>query len=256
MDSMQYLKKTYPYLLIGCLSACTTQAPDIRERDYFINDLISQMSLEEKIGQMTLYTSGWDVTGPVLNENYRADILAGRCGNLFNAHTVVYNRELQKMAVEQTRLKIPLLFGYDVIHGYKTIFPIPLAEACTWNLDLIRESARLAAREATAAGLNWTYAPMVDITRDPRWGRISEGAGEDSYLGSLIARARTEGFQGESLSDPYPGCLCQTFCRLWSSGSRKGLRYCRSVRKNPERSVPASIQGRTGCWCCHDHDFL
>jgi len=166
------------------------------------------MTLEEKIGQMTLYTSGWDVTGPVLNANYREDILAGRCGNLFNAHTVAYNRELQKMAVGQTRLKIPLLFGYDVIHGYKTIFPIPLAEACSWDLDMIRRSAQLAAREAASAGLNWAYAPMVDICRDPRWGRIAEGAGEDTYLGALIAAARTKGFQGDSLSDPLTLAAC------------------------------------------------
>jgi len=166
------------------------------------------MTLEEKIGQMTLYTSGWDVTGPVLNASYRKDILTGRCGNLFNAHTVSYNRELQKIAVENTRLKIPLLFGYDVIHGYKTIFPVPLAEACSWDLELIEKSARLAAKEAASAGLNWTFAPMVDIARDPRWGRVTEGAGEDPYLGGLIAAARTRGFQGDSLSDPLTLAAC------------------------------------------------
>ncbi len=166
------------------------------------------MTLEEKIGQLTLFTSGWDVTGPVLNENYKQDILAGRCGNLFNAHTVAYNRELQRMAVEETRLGIPLLFGYDVIHGYKTIYPIPLAEACSWDLELMEKSARLAAREAAASGVNWTFAPMADLGRDPRWGRVAEGAGEDPWLASLIAAARTRGFQGDSLSDPSTLAAC------------------------------------------------
>jgi beta-glucosidase len=188
--------------------ACTKRIEIDRTREKFVNTLLAKMTLEEKIGQMTLYTSGWDVTGPVLNENYRKDILEGRCGNLFNAHTVTYNRELQKLAVEQTRLKIPLLFGYDVIHGYKTIFPIPLAEACSWDLEGIEKSARLAAKEATSAGLNWTFAPMVDIARDPRWGRVAEGAGEDPYLGSLIAAALTRGFQGKSLADPLTMAAC------------------------------------------------
>ncbi|MFA6127278.1 MAG: glycoside hydrolase family 3 N-terminal domain-containing protein [Bacteroidales bacterium] len=188
--------------------SCTKRVEIDRIREKFVNDLIAKMTLEEKIGQMTLYTSGWDVTGPTLNENYRKDILAGRCGNLFNAHTVAYNMELQKLTVEQTRLKIPLLFGYDVIHGFKTIFPIPLAESCSWDLELIGKSARMAAKEAASAGLNWTFAPMVDIARDPRWGRVAEGAGEDPYLGSLIAAARTRGFQGSKLSDPFTLAAC------------------------------------------------
>lgn len=188
--------------------SCTKRLEIDRTREKFVNTLLSKMTLQEKIGQMTLYTSGWDVTGPVLNENYRKDILEGRCGNLFNAHTVAYNRELQKIAVENTRLKIPLLFGYDVIHGYKTIFPIPLAESCSWDLAIMEKSARLAAKEAASAGLNWTYAPMVDIARDPRWGRVAEGAGEDPYLGSLIAAARTRGFQGGKLSDPLTMAAC------------------------------------------------
>ncbi len=190
------------------LISCIRRAETGQARDKFVQSLLSKMTLEEKIGQMTLYTSGWDQTGPVLNANYRKDLLEGRCGNLFNAHTVAYNRELQKMAVEQTRLKIPLLFGYDVIHGYKTIYPIPLAESCSWDLAAIEKSARLAAREAASAGLNWTFAPMVDISRDPRWGRVAEGAGEDPYLGGLIAAARTRGFQGENLSDPFTLAAC------------------------------------------------
>ncbi|WP_246223512.1 glycoside hydrolase family 3 N-terminal domain-containing protein, partial [Fulvivirga kasyanovii] len=178
------------------------------EADAFIDSLINEMTLEEKIGQMTLYTSGWDVTGPTLNENYKEELKAGRVGALFNAHTVAYNTDLQKIAVEETRLGIPLLFGYDVIHGHRTIFPIPLAEACTWNMEIIKETARLSAKEAAASGLNWTFNPMVDISRDPRWGRVAEGSGEDPYLGSLIARARVQGYQGDDLSDPFTLMAC------------------------------------------------
>ena len=174
----------------------------------FIDSLINVMTLDEKIGQMTLYTSGWDTTGPSLNDQYRVELKAGRVGALFNAHTVAYNRELQRIAVEDTKLGIPLLFGYDVIHGHRTIFPIPLAESCTWDLDLIRETARLSAKEATASGLNWTFNPMVDVARDPRWGRVAEGAGEDPYLVSLIGAARVEGYQGDNLKDPFTMMAC------------------------------------------------
>ncbi len=172
------------------------------------DSLIRLMTLEEKIGQMTLFTSDWDVTGPTLRAGYRDDVAAGRVGAIFNAHTAAYNRELQRVAVESTRLGIPLLFGYDVIHGYRTIFPIPLGEAASWNLEAIERASRIAAEEATAAGLHWTFAPMVDIARDPRWGRIMEGAGEDVYLGSLIASARVRGFQGDDLSAPNTLLAC------------------------------------------------
>lgn len=187
-------------------------APDVpvlaHPASRFIDSLIQQMTLQEKIGQLTLYTSGWDVTGPTLNENYLQELKAGRVGALFNAHTVAYNRELQRTAVEETRLGIPLLFGYDVIHGHKTIYPTPLAESCSWDLDIIQKSARLSAKEAAASGLNWTFNPMVDIARDPRWGRVAEGSGEDPYLGSLIAKARVRGYQGTDLSDPFTLLAC------------------------------------------------
>lgn len=127
------------------------------------------MTLEEKIGQMTLFTSDWDVTGPTVRSNYLEDIKSGKMGSIFNAYTVKYNRVLQKAAVEETRLKIPLLFGYDVVHGHRTIFPIPLGEACSWDMAAMELSARVAATEASAEGINWTFAPMVDIARDPRW---------------------------------------------------------------------------------------
>ena len=173
-----------------------------------VDSVISLMTLQEKLGQLTLFTSDWDVTGPTMRDEYLEDIRAGRCGNIFNAHTVAYNRKLQKIAVEETRLGIPLLFGYDVIHGHRTIFPVPLAEACSWNLELMEKSAVLSAREAAASGLNWTFAPMADISRDPRWGRVSEGNGEDTYLASRISEVRVRGIQGTDLSDPYTLAAC------------------------------------------------
>ncbi len=165
----------------------------------FVDDLLGRMTLEEKIGQMTLFTSGWSTTGPTMHEGYRDDIRAGRVGAVFNAYTAGFTRELQQIAVDETRLGIPLLFGYDVVHGHRTIFPVPLGEAASWDLRAIERSARVAATEAAAEGIHWTFAPMVDIARDPRWGRIVEGAGEDAYLGSRIAAARVRGFQGDDL---------------------------------------------------------
>jgi beta-glucosidase len=160
------------------------------------------MTGEEKIGQLVLISGYGATTGPMKEQQKLEDyIRSGECGNVFNVLTVTQICRLQRMALEHTRMRIPLLFGYDVIHGYKTIFPIPLGEAASWNLETIERSARIAATEAAAAGLNWTFAPMVDIARDPRWGRISEGAGEDPFLGSAIARARVRGFQGANLAD-------------------------------------------------------
>ena len=161
------------------------------------DSVLSKMNLEEKIGQLTIFTSDWDVTGPTIRKGYADDIRSGKCGNIFNAHTAAYNRKLQEIAMKETRMKIPLLFGYDVIHGYKTIFPIPLGEAASWDLEMIEKTAKIAAEEASAAGLHWTFAPMLDIARDPRWGRCTEGAGEDVFLGSKIGAARTIGFQGK-----------------------------------------------------------
>lgn len=161
------------------------------------DSVLAKMTLEEKIGQLTLFTSDWDVTGPTIRKGYADDIRSGKCGNIFNAHTAEYNRKLQEIAMRETRMKIPLIFGYDVIHGYKTIFPTPLGESASWDMAVIERSARIAGEEAAAAGLHWTYAPMLDISRDPRWGRCIEGAGEDVYLGSMIGAARTRGFQGK-----------------------------------------------------------
>ncbi|RJX69227.1 beta-glucosidase BglX [Tsuneonella suprasediminis] len=166
----------------------------------FIDNLIAQMTLQEKIGQLTLLTSDWESTGPTMRDSYKQDIAAGRVGAIFNAYTAKYTRELQQAAVEGTRLKIPLLFGYDVIHGHRTIFPISLGEAASWDMAAVEKSARVSAEEASAEGIHWTFSPMVDVSRDPRWGRISEGAGEDVYLGSKVAVARVHGYQGTDLA--------------------------------------------------------
>lgn len=182
-------------LAVSCRQEVTTTDARIDAR---VDSVLSLMTLEEKIGQMVLYTSDWDVTGPTIRENYLDDIRKGHCGNIFNAHTVAYTRKLQQVAVEESRLGIPLLFGYDVIHGHKTIFPLSLGEAASWDTTAIELSARISAIEAAASGLNWTFAPMVDISVDPRWGRVSEGAGEDPFLGSRVAEARVRGFQGRA----------------------------------------------------------
>lgn len=171
------------------------------EKSKFIETLLRKMTLEEKAGQLTQYSADMAKTGPQVYDGYEAEIVKGRVGSIFNAYTPAYTKRLQTLALEKTRLKIPLLFGYDVIHGHRTIFPIPLGESASWDLIAIEQSARIAAAEAAADGLHWTFAPMVDISRDPRWGRVSEGAGEDPWLGSMIAAARVRGFQGDSLAN-------------------------------------------------------
>ncbi len=164
-----------------------------------VDSVLHLMTLEEKIGQLNQYTDDLTLTGPATVDNDKASqIKNGQVGSLLNSLGTTRVRSWQTMAM-QSRLKIPLLFGQDVIHGYKTTFPIPLAEAASWDMDAIELSARIAATEASASGINWTFAPMVDIARDPRWGRVMEGAGEDTYLGSLIAKARVTGFQGKKL---------------------------------------------------------
>lgn len=199
----------FAFLSVLLFASCRgRREASLKDVDPRVDSLIRIMTLDEKIGQMVLFTSDWDVTGPTIREGYLDDIRSGRCGNIFNAYTVDYISELQRVAVEESRLGIPLMFGYDVVHGHKTIFPIPLGESCSWDLDLIRRSASASAAEAAASGLNWTFAPMVDISVDPRWGRVSEGAGEDPYLGSLIAAARVKGFQGEDLADPLTVLAC------------------------------------------------
>ncbi|MEI6753112.1 MAG: beta-glucosidase BglX [Paludibacter sp.] len=192
------------------LTACqqTSQTDEDKTIEFKVDSVMRQMTIEEEIGQMVLYTSDWDVTGPSLKKGYIDEIRKGNCGNIFNAHTAAYTRKLQKIAVEESRLHIPLLFGYDVIHGHKTIFPISLGESASWDMQAIEKSARVSAAEAAASGINWTFAPMCDISVEPRWGRVSEGAGEDPYLGSKIAAARVHGFQGKSLADTLTVLAC------------------------------------------------
>ena len=197
--------KKYIYSLFIFFFIVSCQNSDITEKEKFIEDLISKMTLAEKAGQMNQYNGFWDATGPMPEGDYQKkrynELKSGQVGSMLNVIGVDEIRALQKIAVEETRLGIPLIFGHDVIHGYKTIFPIPLAESSSWDLDLMEKSARVAATEASADGLNWTFAPMVDISRDARWGRVMEGAGEDPYLGSLVAKARVHGFQGDNLND-------------------------------------------------------
>ena len=169
--------------------------------DQKVDSVLRLMTLDEKIGQMNQYNGDWSATGPITKDGDKQNqIRKGMVGSMLNVTGVVHTRTLQEIAM-QSRLKIPLLFGQDVIHGYRTTFPIPLAEAASWDIPAIELSARIAATEASAAGVHWTFAPMVDIARDPRWGRVMEGAGEDTYLGSLIASARVKGFQGKGLGN-------------------------------------------------------
>ncbi len=165
-----------------------------------IDSLLGLMTLDEKAGQLTLYTAGYAMTGTDFKEDFIEEVKAGRAGNILNAWTTEFARPMQELAMNESRLKIPMLFGLDVIHGYRTTYPIPLGEACTWDMEIIERTAKLSAKEAASGGVNWTYNPMVDIARDPRWGRIAEGSGEDPYLGSLIAAAKVRGYQGDDLS--------------------------------------------------------
>lgn len=197
-----------PILLIllisitGCTQSSTTSAwksfSDNKRTEQRVDSVLKLMTLEEKIGQMTQFSANWDTTGPVMSDDFQPYLEKGLVGSIFNATGVKGVRRLQQIAVEETRIGIPILFGYDVIHGYKTIFPMPMAEACSWDLEMMKKTARIAAEEATSEGVNWTFAPMVDVSRDARWGRVMEGAGEDPYLGSEIAKARVIGFQGEN----------------------------------------------------------
>jgi len=193
------MKKKVIFLFIGFQSfVAFSQQKSINQK---VEDLLKQMTLEEKIGQLNQYTGDNTVTGPLtINPNKKEEIKSGKIGSMLNVMGSTYTRQYQEYAI-QSRLKIPLLFGLDVIHGYKTTFPIPLAEAASWDLSAIELGARIAATEAAASTIHWTFAPMVDIGRDPRWGRVMEGAGEDTYLGSKIAFARVKGFQGEKLGE-------------------------------------------------------
>jgi len=178
---------------------------------------MGKMTLQEKIGQLNLPVSGEIVTGQAKSSDVAGKIRKGQVGGLFNVKGVENIREVQKIAVEQSRLKIPLLFGMDVIHGYETVFPIPLALSCSWDMEAIKESARIAAKESSADGICWTFSPMVDICRDPRWGRMAEGGGEDPYLGSEISAAMVKGYQGDDLTDKNTIMACVKHFALYGA---------------------------------------
>ena len=198
-------------LLVSGAASAAIPANDAEKArmDAFITELMGKMTLDEKLGQLNLPPSDDIVTGQAIDSNIGAAVAAGKVGGTFNIKGAAKIRELQRIAVEESRLGIPLLLGMDVIHGYETVFPIPLALSCSWDMDAIERSARVAAVEASAAGVNWTFSPMVDISRDPRWGRMAEGAGEDPYLGSQIARAMVRGYQGDNLrnNDEIMACV-------------------------------------------------
>lgn len=183
----------------------------------FVNTLMSKMTLEEKLGQLNLPASSDFVTGAVSSSDIADKVKAGKVGGVFNIRSVTKIKELQQFAVNNSRLHIPLLFGMDVIHGYKTIFPIPIGMSATWDMELVKRSARIAASEASADGIQWTFSPMVDLTRDPRWGRVSEGNGEDAFLGSSIAKAMIQGYQGNDLSAPNTILSCVKHYALYGA---------------------------------------
>lgn len=201
------MKKIVWYVLVAALfMACNKGAEwksfsGDKAIEHKVDSVLKLMTLEEKIGQMTQYSADWDITGPVMKSDWETYLKKGLVGSIFNAVTVEGVRKLQEMALSQSRLKIPVLFAYDVVHGFRTIFPMPLAESCSWDMDLMRRTASIAATEAAAEGICWTFAPMVDVTRDARWGRVMEGAGEDPWYGSRVAVAKVKGFQGDDWED-------------------------------------------------------
>ena len=217
------MKKINLLLVLACLGLQVV-AQD-KKMDAFINALMARMTLEEKIGQLNLITPGSGIpTGSVVSTDVEGKIKAGKVGGLFGVIGAEKVKQTQDLVMKESRLKIPLLFGSDVIHGHKTIFPIPIGVSCTWDTALIRQSAIVAADEATADGLNWAFSPMVDIARDPRWGRVSEGSGEDPFLGSQIAIAMVKGYQGNSLSDKNTLLACVKHFALYGA-SEAGRDY-------------------------------
>ncbi len=205
------------FLTIVAFSAVVQTLYGQDKMNGFINGLLGKMTLEEKIGQLNLVTPGGAVTGSVVSSDVDNKIRKGQVGGLFGITGPDKIRQAQEIAVNNSRLHIPLIFGLDVIHGHRTIFPIPLGLSCSWDTAMIRQSAQLAAREATADALNWVFSPMVDIARDPRWGRIAEGSGEDPFLGSQIAAAMVKGYQGNDLSDKTTVLACVKHFALYGA---------------------------------------
>lgn len=224
---MYRIGKTLLFFLLLAAVNATAQEKSNAKMNAFISDLMNRMTLQEKIGQLNLPSIGFDVTGPTMSKGVEEKIRKGLVGGVFNTYTPIAVKKLQEMAVTQTRMKIPLIFGYDVIHGHRTIFPINLGMAATWNPSLVESTARAAAEEASADGLNWVFSPMVDITRDPRWGRVSEGAGEDPFLGSTMARAMVNGYQQNDLSKNNTVMACVKHFALY--GAAEGGRDYNTV---------------------------
>lgn len=201
----KYLLSIALFAASACLNTAVAQQKGMKE---FVDDLMSKMTLQEKIGQLNLMVAGDITTGQAMNTQVGGAIAAGNMGGIFNIKGAKEIREMQELAVKKSRMGIPLLVGMDVIHGYETIFPIPLALSCSWDMAAVEQSAAIAAKEASADGINWTFSPMVDITLDARWGRYSEGNGEDPYLGSLITKAMVRGYQGDySRTDNIMACV-------------------------------------------------
>ncbi|HEY2582134.1 MAG TPA: glycoside hydrolase family 3 N-terminal domain-containing protein, partial [Mucilaginibacter sp.] len=192
--------------------------------DNFVSTLMGKMTLDEKIGQLNLVTGGRPTTGSVVNSDIEGKIKSGEIGGIFGIWGADKVRKVQDIAVKNSRLHIPLIFGLDVIHGHETVFPIPLGISATWDMDLIEQSAHIAAKEATAEGLNWVFSPMVDIARDPRWGRISEGSGEDPWYGSQVAKAMVHGYQGGSMKNADAVMACVKHFALYG-GAEAGREY-------------------------------
>ncbi len=225
------------------LAACKTtvnKAPENVEKNLMkrADSVLALMSLDEKIGQLNQFSGDGELTGPVaLRPDLLQSIRDGKVGSMLNINGAEYTRKIQKIAVEESRLKIPLIFGYDVIHGYKTIFPIPLGESASWDPEAVEKAAHIAATEAASAGQHWTFAPMVDIARDPRWGRIMEGSGEDPYLGSQLAVARIKGFQGTSLSDKTTILACAKHYAGYGNAQAGRDYYTTDISENSLREV-------------------
>jgi beta-glucosidase len=223
-------------LLIGIALSLCASGQNMKESgmEKFVSDLMAKMTIEEKIGQLNLITPGGGIpTGEAVSSDVDAKIRAGNVGGIFGVYTPELVRQAQLLATENSRLGIPMLFGADVIHGYKTTFPIPLGLSASWDMELIKRTARIAAIESTADGLNWNFSPMVDISRDPRWGRVAEGAGEDPYLGSKIAKAMVEGYQGDDLQNP--GTMMATVKHFALYGAPEGGRDYNTVDMSRNR---------------------
>jgi beta-glucosidase len=218
----KYLLLVSFIVLLSCSESTEKKS---NKMNVFVSELMQKMTLEEKIGQLNLITPGSDIpTGSVVSTDVESKIKNGQVGGMFGVIGPEKIRKAQELAINESRLKIPLLFGSDVIHGHKTTFPIPLGLASSWDTDLIKKSAQIAADEATSDGLNWVFSPMVDIARDPRWGRVAEGAGEDAYLGSQIAKAMVTGYQGDDLSKSNTAMACVKHFALYGA-SEAGRDY-------------------------------